>query len=107
MFEIKPGMIGVVFPYGDYTLSVHESRTSSAKISNMGATVIMATDWGADAEDTSCYWTAFMYVKSATLMPTISSHHTKYTQNCYIKNNDTGTSGTGYAYVYYLSRGED
>lgn len=106
MFEVKPGMIALVLPYGDYTLSVHESKTASAKISKMGATIIMATDKGADVEDTSCYWAAFMYVKSATIMPTMSSNHTKYTQNCYIKNNDTGTSGTGYAYVYYLSRGE-
>ncbi len=109
MFEIKPGMMALVLPYGDYTLSLHESETSSAKVSNMGATVVMATDWGADPEDGNCFWVACMSAKTYKVLgveiPTMGSNHTKYTQNCYIKNNDTGTSGTGYAYVYYISRG--
>lgn len=111
MFEVKPGMMALVLPYGDYTLSLHESETSSAKVSKMGATVVMATDWGADAEDGNCFWVACMSAKTYNVLgveiPTMGSNHTKYTQNCYIKNNDTGTSGTGYAYVYYISRGED
>jgi hypothetical protein len=111
MFEIKPGMMALVLPYGDYTLSLHESETSSAKVSNMGATVVMATDWGAEEEDTNCFWVACMSAKTYKVLgveiPTMGSNHTKYTSNCYIKNNDTGTSGTGYAYVYYISRGEE
>lgn len=108
MFEIKPGMMAVILPYGDYTLSLHESRSSSAKVSSMGATVITATDWGADSEDPQCFWVSVMHAKSYKVLgvdiPTMASNHTKYTSNCYIKNNDSGTSGTGYAYVYYLSR---
>jgi hypothetical protein len=111
MFEIKPGMMALVLPYGDYTLSLHESETSSAKVSNMGATVVMATDCGAEEEDTNCFWVACMSAKTYKVLgveiPTMGSNHTKYTSNCYIKNNDTGTSGTGYAYVYYISRGEE
>lgn len=111
MFEIKPGMMALILPYGDYTLSLHESKTSSAKVSNMGATVVMATDWGAEEEDANCFWVACMSAKTYKILgveiPTMGSNHTKYTQNCFIKNNDTGTSGTGYAYVYYISRGED
>ena len=110
MFEIKPGMIGLVLPYGDYTLSLHESRNADAKVSNMGATVIMATDWGADADNSECFWVACMSAKSYKVLgvdiPTMGSNHTSYTSNCYIKNNDSGTSGTGYAYVYYINRGE-
>lgn len=104
-FEITPGMMALILPYGDYTLSAHKSDGTEVA-TKMGATIVMATDWGAEAEDANCYWAAFMYVKSATIMPTMASNHTKYTSNCYIKNNDSGTSGTGYAYVYYVSKDE-
>ena len=102
-FKITPGMMALILPYGDYTLSAHKSDGTTVA-SSMGATIVMATDWGADADNANNYWVAFMYVKSATLMPTMSSNHNAYTANCYIKNNDSGTSGSGIAYVYYLSR---
>lgn len=102
-FTITPGMIALILPYGDYTLSAHKSDNTTIA-SSMGATIVMATDWGADYDNANNYWVAFMHVKKASLMPTMSSNHNSYTSNCYIKNNDTGTSGTGYAYVYYLSR---
>lgn len=102
-FEITPGMMALILPYGDYTLSAHKSDGTTVA-SSMGATIVMATDWGADADDANNYWVAFMYVRSATLMPTMSSNHNQYSANCYIKNNDSGTSGSGYAYVYYLER---
>ena len=110
MFEIKPGMMALILPYGDYTLSLHESKTSAAKVSSMGATVVMATDWGADADNRQCFWVACMSAKSYKVLgvdiPTMGSNHTSYTSNCYIKNNDSGSSGTGYAYVYYINRSE-
>lgn len=102
-FEITPGMMALILPYGDYTLSAHKSDGTTI-VSSMGATVVMATEWGADADNPNNYWVAFLHVKKATLMPTMGSNHNSYTSNCYIKNNDSGTTGTGYAYVYYLSR---
>lgn len=102
-FTITPGMIALILPYGDYTLSAHKSDNTTIA-SSMGATIVMATDWGADYDNANNYWVAFMHVKKASLMPTMASNHNSYTSNCYIKNNDTGTSGTGYAYVYYLTR---
>ena len=102
-FEITPGMIALILPYGDYTLSAHRNDDTTI-VSNMGATLVMSTDRGADADNPNDYWVAFLYIKTATLMPTMSTNHNLYTANCYIKNNDSGTSGTGYAYVYYLSR---
>ena len=101
--EVTPGMMALILPYGDYTLSAHKADGTTVA-SKMGATIVMATDWGADEHDANNYWVALMYVKSATIMPTMSSNHTSYTDICYIKNNDSGSSGSGFAYVYYIER---
>lgn len=101
-FAIKPGMIALVLPYGNYTLSLHKADGSTV-VSSMGATIMFATD--RDSIWNNGYWLACMYVKQATLMPTMASNHTLYTDECYIQNNysDSDSSTSDQAYVYYLS----
>lgn len=97
---LEPGMIALILPYGDYTLSLHNG--SSTVISNMGATMIFSAE--RDAENwNNDYWLAAVYVKKGTLgTPTVASTHNKYSSNLTIKNNYSGSSGSGRAYVYYL-----
>jgi hypothetical protein len=99
-FTITPGMIALVFPYGDYTLSAHkEDGTEIA--SSMGTSMIFSVE--RDAEWENDYWMAVVYAKNAVIGATVSSNHNRYSTNCYIKNNYSGNDGTGRAYVYYLS----
>ena len=97
-FAIKPGMMGIILP--STTLSAHVgSPTASATVSSMGTTIFMATDTGADTSNPDSHWLALLYVSSISM----KSNHNVYTSTCYIKNDDTSSSGT-YAYVYYIER---
>lgn len=100
-FTLKPGMVALIMPYGDYTLSLHNGSTTV--VSGMGTTMIFAAErdsknWNGD------YWLAAVHVKRGTLgTPTVGSTHNKYSSNLTIKNNYSGSDGSGRAYVYYLS----
>ena len=101
-FTIKPGMLALVMPYGDYTLSVYNGGTTVA--SSMGTTMIFAAERDSENWDNN-YWMALVYAKKGTLgVASVSSNHNQYSSNCTIKNNYSGDEGSGRAYVYYLSK---
>lgn len=99
-FTITPGMLALILPYGDYTLSAHKADGTEIA-TGMGTTMIFSAErdeaYGGD------YWAAFLYAKNAVLGATVSSNHNRYSTDCYIKNNYSGNEGSGMAYVYYLS----
>lgn len=96
---IPRGIIALVFPYGDYTLSAHK-KDGTLIAENMGTTMIFSTN--AMKEYDNDHWVAFLYAKKITLAATVSSNQNKYTEECYIQNNYSGSSGSGDAYVYYI-----
>ena len=102
-FTIKPGMLALVLPYGDYTLSAHKEDGTEIATS-MGTTMVFASE--RDEAYEGDYWAAFLYAKNAVLAATVSSNHNRYSTNCYIKNNYSGSTGTGRAYIYYISTPE-
>jgi hypothetical protein len=99
-FTIKPGMLALVLPYGDYTLSAHKADGTEIA-TGMGTTMIFSAE--RDEAYDGDYWMAAVYARSAMLTATVSSNHNRYSTDCYIKNNYSGNEGSGMAYVYYLS----
>jgi hypothetical protein len=99
-FTITPGMLALILPYGDYTLSAHKADGTEIA-TGMGTTMIFSAE--RDEAYDGDYWMAAVYARSAMLTATVSSNHNRYSTDCYIKNNYSGNEGSGMAYVYYLS----
>lgn len=101
-FEIKPGMFGLVLPYGSQTLTSWDAngnpivKDNDGSASGMGTTIFFSTD----NDDDNNHWTAMLYLSTLTM----KSNHGLYSDSIYIKNDYSGNEGTGRAYVYYISR---
>lgn len=102
-FQIKPGMIALLFPWKSYGTIYNSGGTSI--IDTKGTSIIFATDPintdnVMDTKGTN-YQMAAICISGIT---STSSHDTYSTSSgyCYFKNTHSDTSGSGYAYIYYL-----
>ena len=101
-FTITPGMLALVIPYGEFTLSAHKSDGTTVA-SSMGATMLFSAERDTEIFNND-YWVAFLYASKSYLTTTVSQNHNRYAKECYIQNNYKVTgSETGMAYVYYIS----
>lgn len=103
-FQIKAGMIALLFPWKTYG-TIYNSSGSSI-IDTKGTSIIFATDklnsQNVNDDNGTYYQMAAICVSGIT---STSSHDTYSISSgyCYFKNEHSDTtSGTGYAYVYYL-----
>lgn len=102
-FQIKPGMIALLFPWKSYGTIYNSSGTSI--IDTKGTSIIFATDPINTDSVMDTNGTQYQVAAISISGITSSSSHNTYSISsgyCYFKNTHSDTSGSGYAYVYYL-----
>ena len=107
IFEIKPGMIAIVFPWDK---SHFYKPNDAGIITNGGTSIVFATDLLGDDYNVNDKGTQYsVAIISISGITSRSSHDTYSIESgyCYFKNYHTDTvneNNSGYAYVYYLER---
>ena len=103
VFEIKPGMIALIFPWKSYG-AMYDGNHSKI-LDTSGTTIVFSTDpidgYNNMTNDGAHYQMAAICVAGITS----TSNHNTYTIKdgyCYFHNSHNDTSGTGNAYIYYL-----
>ena len=102
-FQIKPGMIALLFPWKSYG-TIYNPAGSSI-IDTKGTSIIFATDPINTDSVMDTNGTQYQVAAISISGITSSSSHDTYSISsgyCYFKNIHSDTSGSGYAYVYYL-----
>lgn len=102
-FEIKPGMIAVLFPWKSYGTIYNPSGSSI--VDTKGTSILFATDPMNSSNVMDATGTNYQVAAICISGLTSTSSHDTYSfssKYCYFKNTHSDTSGTGYAYVYYL-----
>lgn len=102
-FEIKPGMIALIFPWKSYG-AIYTSSGSSI-INTSGTSIVFATDKLNNSDNVDDSGTKYHVAAICVAgLSSTSSHDTYSTSSgyCYFKNTHSDSSGTGRAYIYYL-----